>query len=50
MLHSDGLTAKWALEQWRGLVLRNSTVIAAALLQWAGLRQDDASVVVIREP
>jgi len=50
VLHSDGLTAKWALEHWAGLVLRSSTVVAAALLQWAGLRQDDASVVVIREP
>jgi anti-sigma regulatory factor (Ser/Thr protein kinase) len=50
VLHSDGLTAKWALERWGGLVLRSSTVVAAALLQWAGLRQDDASVVVIREP
>jgi anti-sigma regulatory factor (Ser/Thr protein kinase) len=50
VLHSDGLTAKWALEQWRGLVLRSSTVVAAALLQWAGLRHDDATVVVTRVP
>jgi anti-sigma regulatory factor (Ser/Thr protein kinase) len=50
VLHSDGLTSKWALEQWGGLVLRSSTVVAAALIQWAGLRHDDASVVVIREP
>ena len=50
VLHSDGLTAKWALENWRGLVLRSSFVIGAALLQWAGLHHDDASVVVFREP
>jgi anti-sigma regulatory factor (Ser/Thr protein kinase) len=49
VLHSDGLTAKWALPDFRGLVLRSSTIIAAALLQWAGLRQDDASVVAIKD-
>jgi anti-sigma regulatory factor (Ser/Thr protein kinase) len=49
VLHSDGLTTKWTMERWRGLVVRSPTVIAGALLQWAGLRQDDASIVAIRD-
>jgi hypothetical protein len=50
VLHSDGLTAKWDLAAHRGLVVEPPTVIAAVLLREAGLRQDDATVVVLRVP
>jgi anti-sigma regulatory factor (Ser/Thr protein kinase) len=50
VLHSDGLTAKWDLAAHRGLVVEPPTLIAAVLLREAGLRQDDATVVVFRVP
>jgi hypothetical protein len=46
VLHSDGLTDKWDLAQVPGLRRRSATVMAAALLRLAGVRHDDASVVV----
>jgi anti-sigma regulatory factor (Ser/Thr protein kinase) len=48
-LHSDGLTSKWDLSKWPGLSHRSAPLIAAVLLREAGLRQDDASVVVVRD-
>lgn len=48
-MHSDGLTAKWDMAKWPGLAYRSATVISAVLLRDAGLRQDDASVVVVRD-
>jgi len=48
--HSDGLTLKWDLAGHRGLFVQSPDVIAAVLLREAGLRQDDASVVVLRVP
>jgi hypothetical protein len=50
VLHSDGLTAKWDHAAHRGLLVESPTVIAAVLLREAGLRQDDACVVVLRVP
>jgi anti-sigma regulatory factor (Ser/Thr protein kinase) len=48
VLHSDGLTNKWALDDYAGLRGQAPLVIAASLLRDAGLRHDDASVVVVR--
>jgi len=50
VVHSDGLTSKWDLASHRGLAAQSPDVIAAVLLREAGLRQDDASVVVLRVP
>jgi len=50
VVHSDGLTSKWDLDAHRGLSVQSPDVIAAVLLRDAGLRQDDASVVVLRVP
>lgn len=50
ILHSDGLTSKWDLSTYPGLAMQSRDVVGAVLLRDAGLRQDDASVVVLRMP
>ncbi|HEV7762896.1 MAG TPA: ATP-binding SpoIIE family protein phosphatase [Acidimicrobiales bacterium] len=46
VLHSDGLTGKWTLDDYPTIRRRDRLVIAASLLRDAGVRHDDASVVV----
>lgn len=48
VLHSDGLTAKWALGDYPTVRRHDPLVIAACLMRDAGIRHDDASVVVAR--
>ena len=48
VLHSDGLTERWDPSSMAGLFRRSSTVIAAQLLREAGVRRDDANVVVVK--
>lgn len=48
VLHSDGLTDKWDLTRYAGLRSRDPAVIAATLLRDAGIRHDDASVLVVK--
>jgi hypothetical protein len=48
VLHSDGLTAKWALTDYPTVRRHDPLVIAACLLRDAGIRHDDASIVVAR--
>lgn len=48
VLHSDGLSEKWDLTAYPGLRGRDPAVIAATLLRDAGVRHDDASVLVVR--
>lgn len=48
VLHSDGLSERWDPRTMPGLFERSSTVVAAHLLREAGVRRDDASVVVIK--
>ena len=43
-----GLTNKWELRDWSSALGFGPTVISTVLLREAGLRQDDASVVVLR--
>ena len=47
IVHSDGLTDKWDVNDWAGAVGYGPTVLCATLLRAAGLRQDDASVVAV---
>jgi anti-sigma regulatory factor (Ser/Thr protein kinase) len=50
VLHSDGLTERWSPAD-RGLLFgRDALLIAAALLRDAGVRRDDAGVLVARPP
>lgn len=46
VMHSDGLSSKWDLSQYPGLRVKEPPLIAATLLRDAGIRHDDASVVV----
>jgi len=46
VMHSDGLTDKWDLDTYPGLLTRSPLVVATTLLRDAGVRRDDASVLV----
>jgi anti-sigma regulatory factor (Ser/Thr protein kinase) len=48
VLHSDGLTDRWDLARYPGLLRRGPLVIAGTLLRDAGVRRDDAGVLVVR--
>lgn len=48
VLHTDGLTDRWNLADYPGLLARDPLTIAATLLRDAGLRRDDAGVLVAR--
>jgi anti-sigma regulatory factor (Ser/Thr protein kinase) len=50
VLHSDGLTSKWSLDPYPGLRQRDPHLVAATLIRDAGIRHDDASVMVARNP
>jgi anti-sigma regulatory factor (Ser/Thr protein kinase) len=50
VLHSDGLTGRWTPDNRDRLFGGNPLVIATALLRDAGVRQDDAGVLVARPP
>jgi anti-sigma regulatory factor (Ser/Thr protein kinase) len=48
VLHSDGVSSRWAPGNLPGLNARDPLVIAAALLAEAGTRRDDAAVLVLK--
>ncbi len=48
VLHSDGLSGKWSLEAYPGIRERDPHLLAAVLIRDAGVRHDDASVMVAR--
>jgi hypothetical protein len=48
ILHSDGLSANWALEKYPGLFNRHPAVIAGVLFRDHRRQRDDATIVVIR--
>ena len=48
VLHSDGVNDRWSLAQTPELLRHDPLVLAATLLRDAGLRRDDASVLVAR--
>lgn len=50
VLHSDGLTERWSAENRGRLFSRDPLLIAATLLRDAGVRRDDAGVLVARPP
>lgn len=49
VLHSDGLTTRWNLDDYPGLQGRNPTLIAGVLFRDHNRVRDDSTVVVIRE-
>ncbi|MEV4479842.1 SpoIIE family protein phosphatase [Micromonospora coxensis] len=50
VMHSDGVVDRWRIEDYPGLTDRSPLVVAAALLRDAGVRRDDACVLVARRP
>ena len=48
IIHSDGLSASWALEKYPGLFNRHPAVIAGVLFRDHRRQRDDATIVVIR--
>lgn len=50
VLHSDGLTERWSPDNRDRLFSSGPLLIAAALLRDAGVRKDDAGVLVARPP
>lgn len=49
IMHSDGLSANWNLERYAGLLIRHTSVIAGVLYRDSKRRNDDATVLVVRE-
>lgn len=47
LMHSDGLTSRWSLDSYPGLLMRHPAVIAAVLLRDFLRGRDDATVVVV---
>ncbi len=48
VMHSDGLTERWDPRSLPGLLHHSPLVMAGQLLREAGVRRDDASVVVVK--
>jgi anti-sigma regulatory factor (Ser/Thr protein kinase) len=48
VLHSDGLTQRWSLDDLPGVLQHPPAVICAAVLRGAASRRDDAGVLVLR--
>jgi anti-sigma regulatory factor (Ser/Thr protein kinase) len=49
VMHSDGLTDRWSIDTLPGLLLHTPLVAAGQLLRTAGIRHDDAGVVVAKD-
>ncbi|MCM4079279.1 SpoIIE family protein phosphatase [Paractinoplanes hotanensis] len=50
LMHSDGVVDRWNPSDYPGLLIRSPLVIAATVLRDAGVRRDDAGVLVARLP
>jgi anti-sigma regulatory factor (Ser/Thr protein kinase) len=50
LMHSDGVVDRWKPAEYPGLLTRSPVVIAATVLRDAGVRRDDAGVLVARLP
>ncbi|MGK5680280.1 ATP-binding SpoIIE family protein phosphatase [Actinoplanes sp. URMC 104] len=50
LMHSDGVVDRWNVMDYPGLLMHSPLVIAATVLRDAGVRRDDAGVLVARLP
>lgn len=50
VLHSDGLTEMWDLSGLPGVISQGPAVLAATVMRDAGVRRDDAAVLVLEVP
>jgi anti-sigma regulatory factor (Ser/Thr protein kinase) len=49
VMHSDGLTSRWSLDQEPGIDARHPTILAAVLARDFARERDDRCVVVVKE-
>jgi anti-sigma regulatory factor (Ser/Thr protein kinase) len=49
IMHSDGLTSRWSLDEYQGLVSRHPALIAGVLHRDCFRGRDDATVVVVKK-
>ena len=47
VMHSDGLSARWDLQQYPGLLMRHPSVVAGTLFRDHTRGRDDSCVVVL---
>ena len=47
-MHSDGLSSRWSLDEYQGLITRHPAVIAGVLYRDCLRGRDDATIVVMR--
>ena len=47
IMHSDGLTGRWTLDTYPGLLVRHPAVVAGVLCRDALRGRDDATIVVV---
>jgi hypothetical protein len=50
LMHSDGVVDRWNAADYPGLLSHSPALIAATVLRDAGVRRDDAGVLVARLP
>lgn len=48
VMHSDGLTSRWQLDRYPGILLRHPSVLAGVLYRDCARGRDDATIVAIR--
>ena len=48
VLHSDGITERWSTDTMPGVLRHSAGVLGAAILRDAGVRRDDAGILVLR--
>lgn len=49
VMHSDGLTTQWRLDQYPGLIYRHPSLVAGVLYRDFRRQRDDVTVVVLRQ-
>ena len=49
VMHSDGVSARWSLERYPGLAVRDPSLVAGVLYRDFCRGSDDATVVAVRE-
>ena len=50
VIHSDGITARWRVDRYPGLLARHPALLAGVLFRDFSRPRDDATIIVIREP
>lgn len=50
VMHTDGVGDRWRFDDYPGLLARSPLLLAATVLRDAGVRRDDAGVLVARAP